>query len=91
MPTIVVPAKPKPVEVPLTLRGASALIRKHRKKGDESDEVLNLMERTAADLSAAAQQIPISFELIMNNQMQSPLLNAASASTHQWDFPSLVV
>ena len=76
-PDIIVPAKPKPVEVPLTLKGLPALIKRHRTK--EPDDIIDLIERTAVDLQQAAEQLANSHAKIMGNQLAPPMHNAISA------------
>ena len=76
-PDIIIPAQPKPVEVPLSLKAAAKLIERH--KGKEQDDVLDMMLRGADSLTADAELIPVACERIMGNKMQSELKNASAA------------
>jgi hypothetical protein len=76
-PDVIVPAKLKVPEVPLTVKGAAGLIAKHN--GKQPDDILDLIQRTATELAAAAEQIPTSYARIMGNQLQSQIQNATAA------------
>ena len=76
-PDIIIPAQPKPIEVPLSLRAASKLIERH--KGEEQDDILDMMLRGADSLTADVELIPVACERIMANKMQSELKNASAA------------
>ncbi len=79
----IVPAKPKPVEVPLSLKSAVALINRHRIKEQrgvrQADAVLDLMAGTALELQEASEQIAVSYQKITANQMETPLRNSINA------------
>lgn len=76
-PDIIVPAQPKPVEIPLSLKAAGKLIERH--KGKDQDDVLDMMLRGADSLTADAELIPVACARIMANKMQSELKNASAA------------
>ena len=74
---VVVPAKPKPVEVPLDLRAAGKIIEKH--KASDADDIFDAMTRSADTISEAAGNVKIASERILANQMKTPIENAAAA------------
>lgn len=78
MKIIEVPARPKQIEVPLSLRAASACIEKHA--GTDADENFDALVQCAKSIaSGAAEKVQTTCVRVLDNQMQTPIKNAATA------------
>lgn len=83
MPDIIVPAKPKEIEIPLSITGAKALVEKH-KGGDLSTDMAALAA-CASDITSAAAKVKTTAEAILGNQLATPIKRTAAAksATHK--------
>ena len=77
MNVITVPAKPKEIEIPLSLRAASACVEKHA--GKDADENFHALLQCAEDITKAAEKVQTTCAKVLDNQMQTSIKNAATA------------
>ena len=77
MNVITVPAKPKEIEIPLSLRAAAACVEKHAAK--DADEDFDALVQCAEVITNAAERVQSNCTAILANQMQTPIKNAATA------------
>jgi hypothetical protein len=76
---VVVPARPKPIEVPLSLRAAAELVEKRREGNTDHDPDFDAMLDASAAITNAAEKTRATVSAIMANQMATPIKNAAAA------------
>jgi hypothetical protein len=77
MNVVTVPAKVPEIELPLSLRAASACVENHA--GKENDEVFDVLVQCAGTISQAAERVKSTCEKVLANEMAMPVKRAADA------------